>query len=49
MQNPDQIGRGVLVVALLALVYWLWPYLVAGLALIGAVQLYHVWRNRIGR
>jgi hypothetical protein len=49
MQHPDRIGRGVLVLALIIFLYCLWPYLVGGLALIGAVQLYHVWRNRIGR
>jgi hypothetical protein len=49
MQQPDRIGRGDLVLAVIVLLYWLWPYLVGRLALIGAVQLYHVWRNRIGR
>lgn len=49
MQKPDRIGQGVLVLAVIALLYYLWPYLVGGLAFIGAVQLYHIWRNRIGR
>lgn len=47
MQNHDRIGRGVLVLVVLVLLYYVWPYLVGGLALIGAVQLYHVWRKRI--
>jgi len=49
MQKPELIGRGVLAVALIALLYYYWPYVEGGLALIGAVQLYHVWRHRTGR
>jgi len=47
MQNQDRIGRGVIALVVLVLLYYVWPYLVGGLALIGAVQLYHVWRKRI--
>jgi hypothetical protein len=47
MQHHAQIGRGVIVLVVLVLLYYVWPYLVGGLALIGAVQLYHVWRKRI--
>ena len=46
MQNQDRIGQGVLVLIVLALVYWLWPYIEGGLALVGAVQIYYVWRKR---
>lgn len=50
MHNSDRaIGWGVLTLALIVLIYYIWPYLVGGLAFIGAVQLYRVWRHHLNR
>jgi len=50
MQNNHQsLGRGVIVLIALILLYYLWPYLIGGLAVIGGVQLYLVWRHHNGR
>ena len=47
MQHSDRIGRGVLVLVVLVLLYYVWPYIEGSLALIGAIQLYHVCRKRL--
>ena len=47
MQPQPRIGLGVLALVVIVLLYYVWPYLVGGLALIGAVQLYHAWRKRL--
>jgi len=47
MESHHRMGQGVIALVLLVLLYYVWPYVVGGLALIGAVQLYHVWRKRL--
>jgi len=50
MQNPNRaLGLGCLVLAALVVLYYLWPYLVAFLAVVGAAQIYRVWRKHSGR
>jgi len=50
MQNSNRtIGLGVLAFVALVVLYYLWNYLIAFLAVVGAVQVYHVCRNRLGR
>jgi hypothetical protein len=47
--NPNRnLGLGLLALALLAVIYFIWPYLVGFLAVIGAVRIYRVWRQRSG-
>ena len=38
------IGLGLLVLAALVLLYYVWDYLIGFLAVIGAAQVYRVWR-----
>ena len=50
MQNTHRmIGLGILALIGLVLLYLLWPYLIGFLAVVGAAQVYHVWRRRFGR
>ena len=50
MQNSDRaIGWGILVLIAIVVLYYIWAYVVGFLAVVGAVQMYHVWRNRLGR
>ena len=50
MQNSNRtIGLGVLAFVVLVVLYYLWNYLIAFLAVVGAVQVYHVCRRRLGR
>ena len=50
MHNSNRtIGLGVLALVALVVLYYLWNYLIAFLAVVGAVQVYHVCRNRLGR
>jgi len=50
MGNSNQtIGLGILALVVLVILYYAWPYLIGFLAVVGAVQLLHVWRNRVGR
>lgn len=37
-----------LVLVLLVLFYYLWPYCIAFLTVVGAIQMYHVWRRHWG-
>jgi hypothetical protein len=50
MQNKNRmIGLGILALVLLVLLYYIWPYLVGFLAIVGAGQVYRVWRDHFGR
>jgi hypothetical protein len=47
MPNLERgLGRGTFILGLIVLAYLVWPYLVDALAVIGAIQLYCVWRQR---
>ena len=49
MHNPNRnLGLGLLALAIIAVIYFIWPYLVGFLAVVGAVQIYHVWRKHHG-
>ncbi len=51
MQNKstDQlIGLGILALVVIFILYEIWPYLIGFLAVVGAAQIYRVWRNRYG-
>jgi len=43
------IGRGILALVLIAVIYFIWPYIVGFLAVVGAFQIYRVWRHYTGR
>ena len=43
------IGLGILTLAVLIILYLIWPYIVGFLAVVGAAQVYRVCRNRLGR
>ena len=43
------IGLGILALTVIAILYYIWPYLVGFLAVVGGAQVYLVWRNRYGR
>ena len=45
-QNP--VARLVMVLVIIGMVYELWPYITGFLAVVGAAQVYRVWRNRFG-
>jgi Flp pilus assembly protein TadB len=50
MPNPNRaLGLGFLALAILIVLYYIWPYLVAFLAVVGAAQLYRVWRDHFRR
>jgi hypothetical protein len=50
MQNINRIfGLGILALVVIVLLFYIWNYLIAFLAVVGAVQVYHVCRKRIGR
>jgi hypothetical protein len=50
MQSPDRtIARGILALGIIIALYLVWPYVVLFLSIVGAAQVYRVWRNRIGR
>ena len=48
-QSNRTIGLGLLALAVIAILYYIWPYLVGFLAVVGGAQVYLVWRNRYGR
>ena len=49
MQNSNRLlGLGVLALVVLYILYLIWPYLIGFLAVVGAVQIYQVWRRRAG-
>jgi hypothetical protein len=43
------VGLGILSPVFIIVLYYVWPYLVGFLAIVGAVQIYRVWRNHSGR
>ena len=43
------IGIGIITVFAIAIIYEIWPYITGFLAVVGAAQVYLVWRNRYGR
>jgi hypothetical protein len=43
------IGLGIFALACIVIIYYVWPYLVGFLAVVGAVQVYRVWKNHYGR
>ena len=50
MQNSNRaIGLGMLALAAIVVLYYIWPYLVGFLAVVGAAQVYRVWHNHRGR
>jgi hypothetical protein len=49
MPNQRSLGLGMIALVGLILLYYLWPYLIGGLAVIGGVQVYLVWRHHNGR
>jgi hypothetical protein len=50
MPNPNRaMGLGFLALALIVVLYYIWPYLVGFLTVVGAAQIYCVCRNRRGR
>ena len=51
MQNKSTnqlIGLGILALVAIFILYEIWPYLIGFLAVVGAVQIYHVWRKHYG-
>jgi len=49
MHNTNRsFGLGLVALVALVLLYYLWPYLIGFLAVVGAVQVYQVWRKRSG-
>lgn len=48
MQNRT-LGLGILALVVLIILYYVWPYLVGFLAVVGAAQVYRFWRNHYGR
>ncbi len=40
---------GLLALAVFVLLWLVWPYIVGFLAVVGAFQIYRVWRNHSGR
>lgn len=48
MQTNRSFGLGMLALGVTVLLYYVWPYLVGFLAIVGAVQVYRVWRNHFG-
>lgn len=50
MQNTNRtIGLGILALLAIVILYYIWPYLVGFLAVVGAAQVYRVWKNHYGR
>ena len=50
MQNTNRaLGLGFLALATLVVLYYIWPYLVGFLAVVGAGQVYRVWRDHFRR
>jgi len=50
MENSSRmIGLGIFALAGIVIFYYVWPYLVGFLAVVGAVQVYRVWKNHYGR
>jgi hypothetical protein len=47
--NHRATGLGILALVALFVLYYIWPYLVGFLAIVGAVQIYQVWRKHHGR
>jgi hypothetical protein len=43
------IGLGLLALLAFVVLWLIWRYLVGFLAVVGAVQVYRVWRNHTGR
>ena len=43
------IGLGLFALAVIIILYLIWPYLIGFLAVVGAAQVYRVARNRLGR
>jgi len=43
------IGRGLLALTALVVLWFIWPYIVGFLAFVGAFQIYRVWRNHTHR
>jgi hypothetical protein len=43
------IGLGLMVLAAIVVVLLTWQYIVGFLAVVGAVQIYHVWRRHSAR
>jgi hypothetical protein len=44
--NWEQIiGLALMVLAAIVVVFLIWPYLVGFLAIVGAVQIYHIWKK----
>jgi asparagine N-glycosylation enzyme membrane subunit Stt3 len=47
MDNPYRaMGLGFLALVVIAVLYYVWPYLVSFLAIVGAGHLLQLWRNR---
>ena len=50
MENSNRlIGLGIIAIIVIAVLYYIWPYLVGFLAVVGGAQVYRVWRNHYGR
>ena len=52
MQNKSTnqlIGIGILTLFVIVILYEIWPYLIGFLTVVGAAQVYRVWRNHYGR
>ncbi len=50
MHNTNRtIGLCLLALVAIVVLYYIWPYLVGFLAVVGAAQLYRVWRDHFGR
>ena len=50
MQNTNRtIGLGIRALLAIVILYYIWPYLVGFLAVVGAAQVYRVWKNHYGR
>jgi len=50
MDNSNRtIGLGILALIVLFVLYYIWPYVIGFLAVVGAAQVYRVWRNHYGR
>ena len=50
MENSNRlIGLGILTLIVIVILYYIWPYLIGFLAVVGGAQVYRVWRNHYSR
>ena len=50
MENSNRtIGLGILALIVLFVLYYIWPYVIGFLAVVGGAHVYRGWRNHYGR